>query len=364
MKYFRENIDKMKGYIPGIQPKEEGWLKLNTNESSFPPSPAALGALSRAINGSLALYPSPAADELRKTVAKTYRIKSDMVLVGNGSDEVLSIIARSFLEKGKKALILHPTYSLFETIVDIQGAKLIKQKLNDDFTLPDRVFTKKADCAFIANPNPQAGTLFSKDEMERLARRIGGILVIDEAYVDFSPRNCLSLVSKYKNIIVTRTLSKSYSLAGMRIGFAIAQKPVIDGMMKVKDSYNVNRLSQAVAIAALEDRLYFRKSVREIIRQRKLMMKALKLLGFEVMPSASNFILTKPPRGITARQLYRALLERKVLIRYFDTKELRQYVRITVGNNKQNSEMLNVIKLAFEDFNVDCPDTTFEIVKF
>jgi histidinol-phosphate aminotransferase len=364
MKYFRKNIDQMKPYVPGIQPKEKGWLKLNTNESPFPPSPKAIAAAMKATGGSLALYPDPKADEMRRTIAQIFRVTPEMVLVGNGSDEILSIIARAFLEKGKKALILHPTYSLFATIAEIQDAKIIRQKLNSDFTLPDEVFQEKADCAFISNPNPQAGTLFSRHQMERIARNIGGILVIDEAYADFAPRNCLALVKKYRNVIVTRTLSKSYSLAGMRIGFAIANKEIIDGLMKIKDSYNVNRLSQIIAIEALKDREYFKKNTEEIIRQRKFLTKALKILGFSVLPSYSNFILTKPPRETTAKRLYKELVARKVLIRYFDTKELRDYVRISIGSQEQNNDLLKAIKLSFIRFGVDYPETPFGVVKF
>jgi histidinol-phosphate aminotransferase len=362
--YFRRTIAKMEGYVPGIQPKEKGWLKLNTNENPFPPSPKVMTALSAALNGSLAKYPDPTCDQLRRTIAKICRVKPSMVLVGNGSDEILAIIARSFLDRGRRALILHPTYSLFETIIEIQGAKLIKQKLDPDFTLPEEVFLRRADCAFVANPNPQAGTLFAKEDMARLAKTIGGILVIDEAYVDFAPRNCLPLVKKHRNVIVSRTLSKSYSLAGMRTGFAIASEALIEGMMKVKDSYNVNRLSQAAAIAALEDRDYFRNTVSAVKGERKFLTGALKKLGFRVLPSAANFILAEPPEALAAKDLYEELLARKVLVRFFDTKELRRYVRITVGNRQQNNELLKSIKLAMIRFKVDYPETSFGVVKF
>lgn len=364
MKYFRRNIVAMEPYVPGIQPKEKGWLKLNTNENPFPPSPRAIESAIAALNGNLALYPDPKADELRKTIGDIYHVGADMVIAGNGSDEILSIIARAFLDRGRKALIVHPTYSLFSTIAEIQGAKIIRQKLNSDFTLNEEIFTKKADCAFIANPNPQAGTLFSIGQMERLARTIGGILVIDEAYVDFAPRNCLPLVRKYKNVIITRTLSKSYSLAGMRIGFAISNRIIIDGLMKIKDSYNLNRISQIIAVEALKDREYFKKNTEEIIRQRKFLSKALKTLGFEVLPSASNFILVKPPSSIKAKKLYQELLARKVLIRFFDTKELKSYLRISVGNQAQNNDLLKAIKLSFIRFGVDYPETPFGVVKF
>lgn len=364
MSYFRDNIERMQAYIPGIQPKEKGWLKLNTNENPFPPSPKAVNAAKMAIDGGLALYPDPKADELRRIIAKIYRVNQDMVIVGNGSDEILSIIARAFLDKGKKALLLDPTYSLFSTIAEIQHAKIIRQDLNADFELPAEIFEKKADCAFIANPNPQAGTLFSTSQMERLARSIGGVLVIDEAYVDFAPRTCLSIAKKFRNVIITRTLSKSYSLAGMRIGFAIANSPLIDGLMKIKDSYNINRISQIIAIEALKDREYFKENTREIIKQREFLRKALKILGFKVFPSESNFILVKPPDAITAKKLYEELVTRKVLVRYFDTKKLKSYLRISVGSQAQNNDLLKAIKLSFIQFGVDYPETPFGVVKF
>ena len=363
-KYFRRAISRMEGYVPGIQPKEPGWLKMNTNENPFPPSRKVIDALKEALDGKLAKYPDPTADELRRTIARIHRVKKEMVLAGNGSDEILAIIARSFLEKGKTALILHPTYSLFETIVNVQGAKVIRQETGPDFSLPKGIFKQKADCAFIANPNPQAGTLFARKDMERLAKSIGGILVIDEAYADFAGRNCLSMVGRFGNVIISRTLSKSYSLAGMRIGYAISRPEMIEGMMKVKDSYNVNRLSQIAGTAALNDREYFRGNIAELKRQRTFLRKALQSLGFHVMPSSSNFVLAKPPEGITAKELYEELLARKVLVRFFDTDELREYVRISVGDSAQNNGLLKSVKLSFIRYGIDYPETSFGVVKF
>ncbi len=353
----------MKGYEPGFQPVEDGWLKLNTNENPYPPSPKVLETIKNSIDSSLALYPSPTAEPVRQKIARLYRLKPETILIGNGSDEVLAIICRSFLEKGKTLLITEPTYSLYEVLARIQNAKIKKIKLNPDFTLSENIFKQKADLTFISNPNPPAGTLFSKTQMNRLCKTASGIVVIDEAYVDFSTQNCLDLLKKYDNLIITRTLSKSFFLAGLRVGFAIARQPIIEGMMKVKDSYNVNYLSQIAAIAVLDDIRYFKNSIKKICQQREFLSNALKILGFKVFPSQANFILAQPPK-VPAGKFYQELYERKVLVRFFDAPNLRKYLRITVGTPEQMQEFLKAVKLSMIRFKISIPETSFGVVKY
>ncbi len=361
--YFRENIQRMKGYEPGFQPAEDGWLKLNTNENPYPPSPKVLKTIKNSIDLSLALYPSPTAEPVRQKIARLYRLKPETILVGNGSDEVLSIISRSFLEKGRTLLITEPTYSLYEVLARIQNAKIKKIKLNPDFTLSENIFKQKADLTIISNPNPPAGTLFSKIQMNRLCKTAGGIVVIDEAYVDFSTKNCLGLLKKYDNLIIVRTLSKSFFLAGLRVGFAIARQPIIEGMMKVKDSYNVNYLSQIAAVAVLDDIRYFKNSIRKICQQREFLSNALRILGFKVFPSQANFILAQPPK-VAAAKFYQELYKQKVLVRFFDTPNLRKYLRITIGTPEQMQEFLKAVKLSMVRFKIKVPEASLGVVKY
>ncbi|MCK5548654.1 MAG: aminotransferase class I/II-fold pyridoxal phosphate-dependent enzyme, partial [Thermoplasmata archaeon] len=196
---------------------------------------------------------------------------------------------------------------------------------------------------FISNPNPPSGILYSRDEMERLCMTTNGIVVIDEAYVDFAECDCVPLLADYENLIITRTLSKSYSLAGMRVGFALASREIIEGMMKVKDSYNVDILSQTAAIAALEDQDYFRKNIARIREDREYLSSQLREIGFEVFPSQANFILVSPS-GKSAREIYESLLQEKILVRFFDSDNMNRYLRITVGSKEENRKLLDAVR--------------------
>ena len=333
----------MKGYVPGLQPTDAGWLKLNTNENPYPPPPSVMKAIREIPPERLALYPPPLWNELRDKFARAFSIEPEMVLVGNGSDELLSIVCRGFLGEGDTLLIVEPTYSLYEVLADIQGAKTSKIKLGGDFSLPPELFDRKADLMMISNPNSPAGTLYTLEQMERLCRSVGGVVVVDEAYVDFSRWNCLELVGRCDNVVVLRTLSKSFSMAGGRVGFAIAQKVLTEGMLKVKDSYNMNCISQIAASAAIDNIDYFRQNINKICRERARLSEELKALGWKVFPSDANFILVQPIE-IKARNLYEQLAARKVLVRFFDKPGLDQYLRITIGTGEQTELLLDAIK--------------------
>ena len=264
MSYFRENIHRMEGYSPGFQPKGEGWIKLNTNENAFPPSPKVMEALRQAIDGRIRLYPDPLADGVRERVGRVYSVDKECVIVGNGCDDVLAIAARVFLGEGQVLLMTRPTYTLYRVLGQIQGANVREIPLNSDFTLREELFSQKAQLTFISNPNPPSGILYEKADMERLCEESSGVVVIDEAYADFADGNCIGLVGKYDNVLIARSLSKYMSLAGLRVGFGIGSRDLIRGMMRVKDSYNVNCLSQVGAAAALDDRGYYSEKVVEV----------------------------------------------------------------------------------------------------
>lgn len=343
MSYLRENIERMEGYSPGFQPKGEGWVKLNTNENPFPPSPKVIEALRQAIDGRIRLYPDPLADKVRERVGRLYGVDKECVIVGNGCDDVLAIAARAFLGKGHVLLMTRPTYTLYRVLGQIQGAKVLEIPLNDDFTLPEALFSQKAQLTFISNPNPPSGILYEKADMERLCQETGGVVVIDEAYADFAERNCLDLVRKYDNVLITRSLSKHMSLAGLRVGFGIGGSDLICGMMKVRDSYNVNCLSQVGAAAALDDPSYYSQKVGEIRREREVLTEELQRLGWKVFPSQANFVFALPAK-LHASEMYEELFRRRILVRYFDTPETRDGLRITIGSSEENRRLLEAVR--------------------
>ncbi|MEK6738509.1 MAG: aminotransferase class I/II-fold pyridoxal phosphate-dependent enzyme, partial [Planctomycetota bacterium] len=235
MTYFRDNIERMSGYTPGEQPKDGEYIKLNTNENPYPPSPGVLNAIKDALNKELRLYPDPVATAARVKIAEVLGTKPERVMAGNGSDDVLSIIIRSFAGSGDKVVFPYPSYMLYKTLSELQDGLACAIDFTDDYSLPGDFVVKGAKVTFIANPNSPSGTMISTEKLSEIAAKIDGVLVIDEAYADFAHDNSLRLVEKHNNVLVLRTLSKSYSLAGIRFGFCVAQEPLITGLMKVND---------------------------------------------------------------------------------------------------------------------------------
>jgi histidinol-phosphate aminotransferase len=340
--YFRSNIAGMVGYIPGEQPQGQEFIKLNTNENPYPPSPTVYSALRNAINPSLRLYPEPSSDSLRSTAAGVYGVNPSNIMVGNGSDELLSIVLRCFVGPQDRVAFPVPTYSLYDTLIEIQNAVAVRVDFPPDFSLPESLAGQTAALTFLCNPNAPSGTLVSPGEIARLARAVSGVLVIDEAYVDFAESegaSAIPLIRRLPNVVVLRTFSKSFSLAGMRIGLAFASEEIISGMMKVKDSYNVNRLSMTAAMAALQDLPWMNRNVRRIQRSRKKLIAGLKRLGYAVHPSQANFVLVRQT-GQNLKGVYEELKRRKILVRYFDTARLQDCLRITVGTPKEIQALL------------------------
>jgi histidinol-phosphate aminotransferase len=343
--YFRPNIAAMQGYIPGEQPRDDGFIKLNTNENPYAPSPGVMAALRRAINSSLRLYPDPLSDGLRAVAAAVYGVKPQNIIAGNGSDELLSMIIRSFIGPGNRVAFPVPTYSLYETLIEIQGGEKATVDYPVDFSVPVDLAAQNAPLTFICNPNSPSGTLASLQEIERIARTVTGVLVLDEAYIDFADSegaSALPLIPRLANLVVLRTFSKSFSLAGMRIGLAFASEEIIAGMTKVKDSYNLNRLSLVAATAALQDLPWMARNVRRIQRTRRKLIAEARKLGFHVLPSQANFVLAKKP-GENLKGAYEALKRRKILVRYFDAPGLRDCLRITVGTDREVAALLSAL---------------------
>ena len=345
--YFRPNIAALAGYIPGEQPDDPSVVKLNTNENPYPPSPRVRAALRRAIGASLRLYPEPTSDSLRQMAARVYGVNVANLIAGNGSDELLSMIMRCFVGSDDRVAYPSPTYSLYETLIDIQGGVPAPVAFSGDFSIPDSLATQDAAVTFLCNPNSPSGTLVPLSAIEALARVISGVLVVDEAYVDFAASegaSAIPLVQQLPNLIVLRTFSKAFSLAGMRIGLAFAQEELIAGMMKVKDSYNLNRLSLAAATAALSDMPWMTRNAVRIQRTRKKLTTALEKLGYFVFPSQANFILAQK-RGENQKAVYLKLKEDNVFVRYFDVPGLRDCLRITIGTAKEVQVLIDRLKL-------------------
>jgi histidinol-phosphate aminotransferase len=343
MSYFRPNIDAMEGYKPGEQPREQGFVKLNTNENPYPPSPRVIEAIQRELTDRLRRYPDPVAQRVREKAAAAYGLTPDHILVGNGSDDLLTMVCRAFVGEGDMIVQPSPTYTLYETLAQIQGARVRSIPYQTLTRLPDGMVQPGARVTFVANPNSPTGTVVPVEELDELAGRIDGVLVIDEAYVDFADRNSLELVPKHDNVLVLRSFSKSFSLAALRIGLGMGHPTLIEGLMKVKDSYNVNRLSQVAAAAALDDIGYMHEMARRVRQTREELTKTLRGLGFEVYASQANFLWVKcirPP----ARLLYEELKRRKVLIRYFRHPGLDDCLRITIGSPEDVQVLVTEIK--------------------
>jgi histidinol-phosphate aminotransferase len=342
LRYFRPNITALAGYVPGEQPEDGGVIKLNTNENPYPPSPKVRAALRKAIDASLRLYPESRSDTLRTIAGSIYGVKPANIVAGNGSDELLSMLLRCFVGPHDLVAFPVPTYSLYDTLVAIQDGLPAPVDFPPDFSLPSALAEQSAALTFLCNPNAPSGTLVSLQQIEKLARSLPGVLVIDEAYVDFAGSEGVSsipLIQRLPNLVVLRTFSKSFSLAGMRIGLAFASEHIISGMMKVKDSYNINRLSLIAATAALQDLPWMTRNARRIQRTRKRLTTGLVRVGYDVYPSHANFVLARKS-GRNQKGVYDELKRRKILVRYFDIAGLQDCLRITVGTNSEVQTLL------------------------
>jgi histidinol-phosphate aminotransferase len=341
---FRRNIARMRGYVPGEQPREAGFIKLNTNENPYPPSPTVRKALLAEANASLRLYPDPDATKLRRQAALTYGFDPPQVIAGNGSDDLLAMVARAFIGEGDTLCHPTPTYTLYDTLVKIQGGKVAGIPYPEDYSLPARLAARRAKVTIVATPNSPSGTSIPTAALADLADRLAGILVIDEAYADFAEETALSLAREKENVIVLRTLSKSFSLAGMRVGLGFGPPAILAGMNKVRDSYNLGRSGQAAGEAALKDIGWMEKNVAKIRKTRATLLSALPPLGFSPFPSQSNFVLAKRSRGRSAKPVYEALKRKKILVRYFDTPRLSGCLRITVGTDDEIAALLAALE--------------------
>ena len=375
----RPLVRQLHPYVPGEQPKVRGLIKLNTNENPYPPSPKVLQAVKGAVDERLRLYPNPASSALREKLARLHRCQPANVIVGNGSDELLAMAVRAFVEPHDESLqegrapvhsrpgqegtggtrpsnsastvqYFTPSYSLYPVLAATHGARTNTESLAPDFGLPDlrklrksRAWDFHAALTFVTSPNAPSGHGYTTAELDDLCRAHRGVVVLDEAYVDFARENAMELALKHPHVIVARTFSKAYSLCFQRVGYFIGHPELIAALDGIRDSYNVNGLGQIAALATLNDLPYYRRNFRRVIATRDRLSDALGELGFEVFPSSTNFILTRPP-AFPAEQWLKQLRARKILVRWFNSAGIRDYLRISIGTDREVDVLIRAAK--------------------
>jgi histidinol-phosphate aminotransferase len=381
---IRPLVHELHAYVPGEQPKIKGLIKLNTNENPYPPSRRVLQAVKAAVDGRLRLYPNPTAQVLREKLAKLHGCQAENIIIGNGSDELLALAVRAFVEPSRKPAAagreseatvqyFHPSYSLYPVLADIHGAAKNAVPLPADFSLPDVSELQRAGewdfhaaLTFVTTPNAPSGRGYATAALAKLCRAMNGVVVLDEAYVDFAGEHAMSLALKYPHVIVSRTFSKSYSLCFQRVGYFVGHRKLIAALDKIRDSYNVNGLGQVAAAATLDDLSYYRANFRKIITTREKLSRGLTRLGFRVLPSQTNFILAQPPGNalpasrrqgrlnrssrrdaggtLTARDWLQKLREKKILVRWFNQQEVKDFLRITIGTPAEAEALVRAAK--------------------
>lgn len=351
-KFLTEKYQTLKPYVPGEQPKERQYVKLNTNESPFPPSAKAVARAKEQLE-KLMLYPDPDCKELTEAIAKEYGVSPEQIILTNGSDEVLNFAFMAYCDKSTPAVFPNITYGFYKVFAALNGVPMKELPLNKDFTVDVEAYCKERGTVFIANPNAPTGLYLPVSEIERIvAANPERVVVVDEAYVDFGGESCIPLIEKYDNLLVTQTFSKSRSMAGARLGFGVASKGIIEDLHRIRYStnpYNVNRTTAAAGLGAIEDGEYFRQNCETIIKNREYAANELRALGFTMTDSAANFLFVKHDK-IEGGELYEKLKERGVLVRHFNQAEIAAYNRITVGSLSEMQTLVKEIKTILEEY--------------
>lgn len=336
-KFWSEMVKRCDPYVPGEQLDQENILKLNTNENPYPPSPMAIDAIKEELDRKLNLYPSPTVDQLRDGIAEYYGLSKENIFVGNGSDEVLAFSFMAFFEPGMKIRFPAISYSFYPVYAKLFNIPYEEIVLNRDFTLPAEAFFQSEGGVIFPNPNAPTSVYLELDEIKEIAENNPGqIVIIDEAYIDFASESAVSLIGTYDNVLVVQTMSKSRSLAGLRIGFAIGNPNLIEALFRIKDSFNsytIDRLAIAGATAAMKDTEYFKAATNKIIRTREWTAAEMKKRGFHVLPSAANFIFASH-YSKSAADLYAGLKNENVLVRHFNKPEIGNFLRVTIGTDE------------------------------
>jgi histidinol-phosphate aminotransferase len=367
---IRPLVRRLHPYVPGEQPRIQGLIKLNTNENPYPPSPRVLAATRAAVDARLRLYPDPTAQLLRRKLARLHRCRPENIIVGNGSDELLALAVRAFVEpragqgtrtpaaSSSKSVVqyFHPSYSLYPVLADIHGATTNAVPLDADFAIPPLATLKRARqwdfraaLTFVTTPNAPSGRGYATAQLEQLCRAQRGVVVLDETYVDFAREHALTLALRYPHVIVARTFSKACSLCFQRVGYFVGHPELIAALHKIRDSYNVNGLGQIAAEATLDDLAYYRANFRKIIATRTWLSRELTDLGFRVLPSQTNFVLAKPPLS-PAKDWLQKLRDRKILVRWFSAPAVKDYLRITIGTQREAGALAQAARALLKKF--------------
>lgn len=347
--YWSDFVKDLDPYSPGEQPQISNITKLNTNENPYGPSPAVITAISEAADDRLRLYPPPEADQLKCKIAEYFQLSATQIFVGNGSDEVLAHIFNGLLSHPEKGPLLFPdiSYSFYPVFCQLYGIHYEKIPLADDFSIDLDDFQPANGGIIFPNPNAPTGLLLGLDAIESvLQKNIDTVVVVDEAYIDFGGQTAASLIDQYDNLLVVQTMSKSRSLAGMRVGYAMGSEHLIEGLNRIKNSFNsypLGHLQIAAAIAAFDDTQYFENTRQKVISERERVVDKLQSLGFEVLPSKSNFVLVRHPQNKTDL-LAQSLREKGIIVRYFAMPRIDQFLRITIGTDAQNTLLIECLK--------------------
>ena len=348
---LRENLRKFSAYEPGEQPTEDGWLKLNTNENPFPPIPEILKDIKDAINEKLRLYPDPTSFKLRKEILNVLLRDKDTltnrnsIFIGNGSDEIFDVLFKMFIDPGDEIVIFYPSYGLYKVLGSLYNAKITEIQLNDDFSIPDIAFNAKVKLMFVNSPNKPNGKSIDNETIVKLCESFPGVVIVDEAYADFSNQTSLPLLKKLKNLIVNRSFSKSFSIASLRMGFALADPEIIKEMNRVKLPYNINYLGQIAALSCIKHSNKIFERNKKIVEERERLTEELnKFKGISVLPSDSNFIFVKFEDKSKTLQFVWDLKEMKILVRHFSKPGLYNYIRVTIGMKGDNNKFIEAFK--------------------
>jgi histidinol-phosphate aminotransferase len=359
---IRPLVSRLQPYTPGEQPKIRNLIKLNTNENPYPPAPSVLKAVRDAVDGRLRLYPNPGADQLREKLARMHKCRPENIVVGNGSDELLALAVRAFVEPTVRSQAVGkirsrstvqyftPSYSLYPVLAEIHGAVRNPVELEADFDLPKlrnlkraRSWDFQAALSLVTTPNAPSGRGYSTAQLRMLCQAQRGVVLLDEAYVDFAAENAMKLALELPNVLVARTFSKAYSLCFQRIGYLAGPEALIAALHKIRDSYNVNGLGQVAATATLAELPYYRKKFEAIIETRESLSERLTELGFVVHPSQTNFILVQPPQ-FPAKEWLQGLRDKAILVRWFDMPGIQNYLRITIGTPAEADALVSACK--------------------
>lgn len=339
-KFWSEMAKRTKPYVPGEQVQETDIIKLNTNENPYPPSPFVTNAIREATNQDLRLYPSPTMDDLKESIADYYELTSENVFVGNGSDEVLAFSFMAFFDTNQTILFPEISYSFYPVYAEIFQIPYATKPLQDDFSIRPSDYFEADGGVIFPNPNAPTSCYLSLSAVEDIVQRNPDkVVIIDEAYIDFAAASASAakLIQQYENLLIIQTMSKSRSLAGLRVGFALGDADLIEGLMRIKDSFNsypVDRLALAGAKAAIEDVTYFEETTERIIQTRTWVTEQLEERGFQVLPSAANFVFTTHPK-LAAKEIYESLRQKQIFIRYFGKQPIENYVRISMGTDEE-----------------------------